>query len=197
MRLDPDEPPDDDEATGDEHALFFCRVWAEAVLRHAARGSQIGRDHYERLRAEDHDPSWTDPELPRVFRDWWAEQHELVWASYQLERWLSRLATERGEASIEQHDQLRLLRNALEHLDEAQFRGGAAYPAKSSDSLANLPTGSLNIALGGGTAFTVDTASLVAHARTALTRIEQELDEELDRRVEAAAEWYLESQWRD
>ncbi|GAA1378431.1 hypothetical protein [Catellatospora chokoriensis] len=195
MRLHSDEPPDD-ESTGAEHALFFSQIWAEAVLRHAARSNQIGRDHHERLRAEDHDLSWTDPELPRVFRDWWAEQHELVWASYQLERWQARLATERGEASIEQDDQLKLLRNALEHLDEARFEGSAAYPAKPSDSLAKLPTGSLHVALGGGTAFTIDIERLVDRARSALTRIEREHTAELDRREQAAAEWYLESQWR-
>ncbi|WP_155246759.1 hypothetical protein [Salinispora arenicola] len=177
--------------------MFFSQIWAEAVLRHAARSDQIGSDRHKRLRAEDHDLSWTDPELPRVFRDWWAEQHELVWASYQLERWQSRLATERGEAPIEQHAQLKLLRNALEHLDEARFEGIAAYPTKPSDSLAKLPTGSLHVALGGGTAFIIDIASLVDRARSALTRMEQEHAEELDRREQAAVEWYMESQWRD
>jgi hypothetical protein len=78
-----------------------------------------------------------------------------------------------------------------------KHRDRPAWHTTPSDSLSKLPTGSLRVALGGGTAFTIDIASLVDRARTALTRIEREHTEELDRREQAAVEWYLESQWRD
>src|SRR5918998_683258 len=49
----------------------------------------------------------------------WTAQHHLVWAAYQLERWVARLARERGTTAPITDPMLADLRHALEHLDEA------------------------------------------------------------------------------
>jgi hypothetical protein len=71
-----------------------------------------------------------------------------VWAAHQLERWVRRLALERGAAEPDPDSLLTDLRNALEHLDEAELDG---YVASAGDhprrnrSLRNLPDAQLRI----------------------------------------------------
>jgi hypothetical protein len=75
-----------------DDSLVFVRTWAEAVVRQLDRVREIvERDetddrNYERM--EDWSP--TEEELQANFRVRWAEEHILVWAAYQLERWTRR-----------------------------------------------------------------------------------------------------------
>jgi hypothetical protein len=116
----------------DDHDFvgFFVQMWAKAVIR------QVDRVRKEREKDEadsgshDHNEEWspTDDELHRNFRSRWTEEHMPVWAAYQLERWTRRLAIDRGEQVPEPDGVLAALRNALEHLDEADFIEGEAVP---------------------------------------------------------------------
>jgi hypothetical protein len=90
--------------------------------------------------------------LGENFRVQWVEEHTLVWAAHQLEQWTHRLALDRFEEPPEPDEVLAIVRNALEHLDEADFDEGHAIPGPlgSNRSLKMLPKGELQIALGAG-----------------------------------------------
>lgn len=82
-----------------------------------------------------------DAEIDRQFGKLWTEQVSLVWMSFQLERWIARVYLDRGHDAPEPVAGLRDLRNALEHLDEAEFRDSEAVvdSAGHSRSLSRLP----------------------------------------------------------
>ena len=87
-----------------------------------------------------------------VFREQWAEEQALVWAAHQVERWAKRLAEERGEEPPPRDQVLADLRNALEHLDGAEFEGPCCTWGRSW-SLRALPGSQLPITTGDGLAF--------------------------------------------
>lgn len=71
-----------------------------------------------------------------------------MWAAHQLERWVRRLALERHIAAPELDPVLADVRNALEHLDEAElgeFTAIAGDHPRRNRSLRNLPGGQLFI----------------------------------------------------
>jgi hypothetical protein len=75
------------------------------------------------------------------------------------------------------------LRNALEHLDEADFDGGAAIPGKGSRSLAALPGGRLSVRSGGRLAFgLIEVDELERRVLALVDAVEEELMQE-------AADW--------
>jgi hypothetical protein len=161
-------------------------MWAEAVMRQVGRVRQIRKEArslgraYERM--EDWSPDVLD--LARSFRAQWAEEQALVWAAHQVERWARRLAEERGDESPPRDQVLADLRNALEHLDEAEFEGGYAVPGDRSRSLRVLPGSQLWIATGDGLAFgLIDVNELESRALGVVGTVENELMEE-------AADWW-------
>jgi hypothetical protein len=176
---------------GEEHALLFVRVWAEAVLRQASRlresraRSAVNDRKYERM--EDWSP--TEDDLARDFREEWAEQHTLVWAAFQLEQWRTRLHKVRGTTPPEEDPLLRTVRNALEHLTDAAFVNERAVSAQEKgqvgSALRRLPEGGLEIALWGDKAFGhIDPAQVQSAALAMVRTIEVDLEED-------AAERYL------
>ncbi|CCH85803.1 protein of unknown function [Modestobacter italicus] len=86
-----------------------------------------------------------------TWRRFWAAQHHLVWAAHQLERWVRRLARERGTLEPEPDPLLAALRNALEHLDEAELDGyllaSAGNDPRRNRSLRSLPDARLPIGM--------------------------------------------------
>ena len=125
-------------------------------------------------------------DLARNARQQWADEQALVWAAHQLERWSRRLAMERGEDPMPRDKVLADLRNALEHLDEADFDGGAAVPGEGSRSLAALPGARLSIRLGGRLAFgLIEVDELERRALALVDAVEEELMQE-------AADWWAE-----
>jgi hypothetical protein len=161
-------------------------MWAEAVMLQVERVRQIRRKAdavgraYERM--EDWSP--TELDLARNFRAQWAEEQTLVWAAHQVERWARRLAEERGEEPPPRDQVLADLRNALEHLDEAEFDGGHAVPGDRSRSLRALPNSQLAIETGHRLAFgLIDVDELERRALSVVGTVEDEL-------MEAAADWW-------
>jgi hypothetical protein len=143
----------------DDHddVMFFVHGWTEAVLRQLERVKEQREKSRIDLRNNERMEEWSPPDevLYRNFGVQWVEEHMLLWAAYQLERWTRRLATERGEPQPVPDPALAAVRNALEHLDEANFEDGYAVPGRlgRNTSLRSLPGASLAIALGGGGLF--------------------------------------------
>jgi hypothetical protein len=170
---------------GDSDVLFFVRTWAEAVIRQLDRVRAIQVNWVTDVRAAERmDGEWGPSEdtLERNFRVRWAEEHTLIWAAHQLEKWSRRLAAERGDDPPQPDKVLAKVRNALEHLDEADFEKGQAVPGPlgSNRSLRALPGGRLWISLGnsllGGL---IGIEELEWRALSMVRRIEFELDLEL------------------
>ena len=125
-------------------------------------------------------------DLARNARQLWADEQALVWAAHQLERWTRRLALERDQEPPPRDRVLADLRNALEHLDEADFDGGAAVPGEGSRSLAALPGGRLSLRSGSGLAFgLIEVGELERRALALVEAVEEEL-------MEKAAQWWAE-----
>ena len=82
----------------EEDCLMFVRAWAEAALRQVGRVREIRTTSEVNSRNYDRNEDWspTEDDLARDFRALWTEEHALVWAAYQLERWTHRLQEKRG-----------------------------------------------------------------------------------------------------
>jgi hypothetical protein len=106
-------------------------------------------------------------------------------AAYQVERWAARLAEERGEEPPPRDQVLANFRNALEHLDDAEFEGAFAVPGYGCRSLKALPGEKLMIATAeAGLAFgLIDVEELERRALGVVATVEDELMEE-------AADWW-------
>ncbi|MEU1596619.1 hypothetical protein ABZ468_28140 [Streptomyces sp. NPDC005708] len=173
----------------EEHARFFVRTWAEAVLRQAARARTIRHTAEQDSRNYDRMEDWSPPlyVLEENFRTQWAEEHQLIWSAHQLERWDARLRRERGEQPRPEDPFLKTLRDALEHLDDADFANGQAVAPPivtrkdkhKGRALRDLPGGLLDLVLGDGTLVGgVLPQAIEQRALQAVRAVEQELVEE-------------------
>jgi hypothetical protein len=173
---------------------FLVQMWAEAVIRQLERVRAIQQKWAAGIRAAERmDGEWGPSEdtLEHNFRLRWAEEHTLIWAAHELEQWSQRLAEERGEEPPQPDEVLAKVRNALGHLDDADFEKGRAVPGQrgSNRSLRALPGGSLAIALGSGLVadlLTID--ELEKRALAVVQKIEDELEAELQGQVESYLE---------
>lgn len=174
-----------------EHALDFVRTWAEAVLRQVTEIEAIRRreDGLDRMLGED---GVTVDLLAEVNREQWAAEHTLLWAAFQLERWRDRLDKARGHEPREADRKLRLARNGLEHLDDADFIAGRAVappqPEGRRDPYWSLrELGGIDLSLRSDTVCGIDGidgAELRARALDVVRSVENDLAED-------AAEAYL------
>ena len=182
-------PYSDAVEAAEETCQSFVQMWAEAVVRQVKRVREVRRKAHSLGRSyERMDGEWSADalDLARCFREQWAEEQALVWAAHQVERWARRLAEERGEEPPPRDQVLANLRNALEHLDEAEFEGHHAVPGDGSRSLKELPGSQLRIATGNGLAFgLIDVSELENRALGVVRAVEDELMEE-------AASWWVE-----
>ncbi|AUY50474.1 hypothetical protein [Streptomyces sp. CB01881] len=171
-----------------EYALQFVRTWAEAVVRQAERARAVrvraARDSRNYEHMEDWSP--TTEEIEANFREQWAEEHMLVWAAHQLERWEGRLRSERGQDPVEPDELLKNIRDALEHLDEVDFKDGSAVPPSAAGgrvtgkALRRLPGEQLWIELHDGSSFEgVSPETVETHALAVVRSIEDDLEQQL------------------
>lgn len=176
---------------GEEAAHHFVQQWAEAVIRQAHRTRQARKDSAANSRAYDLAEDFSPPleQLQDDFRTQWAEEHLLVWCAHQLERWRARLAHERGEELPPENKSLKLVRDALEHLDEAAFTEDTARSPESKGSagraLRDLPEQQLRLELGGHSLFEVLDAERIDEEAL---RVVQSIEDELGERAVAAYE---------
>ncbi|MEV6900281.1 hypothetical protein [Amycolatopsis sp. NPDC051372] len=115
-------------------AAGLVETWAEAVLRQAERDNSAWADLNQAWDRFDRADGWSSAgdERSKAFRQLWAETHLLVWSARQLESWVARLATERGEPVPTEDPWLKTLRDALEHLNEAEVRDGHAVAGQEA-----------------------------------------------------------------
>jgi hypothetical protein len=171
----------------EHYCRTFVQTWAEAVVRQVKHVRQTREKAARQGRAFERMGPELGPDeldLARNARQQWADEQALVWAAHQLERWTRRLAMERGDDPVPRDRVLADLRNALEHLDEADFDGGAAIPGEGSRSLAALPGGRLSIRSGDRLAFgLIEVDELERRALALVDAVEEELMQE-------AADWW-------
>lgn len=168
----------------------FVQMWAEEVTRQVSRVRRTREKADFDWRAAERMEDWSPSELDiaQNFRTQWAEEHTLVWAAHQLERWVCRLAEERGEEIPPRDQALANVRNALEHLDEAEFEGDDVVPGERSRSLRALPKSRLPLqtGFGNGLAFgLIDVKELEDRALAIVSSIEDKLMAE-------AESWWVE-----
>lgn len=183
-------------SAAEEACVTFVRAWAESALRQVERVREVRQQAARLNRQLDRD--WDRDlarELEPLWRQNWTEEHSLVWTLYQLERWASRLARERGSAPVEPDAELRDLRNALEHLDEAVLEHGyvaeAGEDPRRNRSLRRLPGANIEIATGGKLFGTVNLRDLEAIAREQFERMEKEAFDRDEAEIEAAIDSYV------
>jgi hypothetical protein len=115
----------------------------------------------------------------------------LIWAAHQLEQWSQRLAREREREPPQPDQVLADLRNALEHLNEADLDDGEAMAGLlgSNRSLRRLPGGGRSIALGGGSiGELIADGELERRALAVLKHVEDVLEAEIQAQIDAL-EW--------
>jgi hypothetical protein len=172
----------------EDRCRSFVQTWAEAVMRQVERVREIREKAHSMGRAYERGFGPDELDLAKCSREQWAEEHALVWAAHQVERWAARLAEERGEEPPPRDEVLANVRNALEHLDEAEFEGHHAVPGVSGNrSLRALPGSRLRLGTAdGGPAFgRIDVSELERRALGVVAAVEDELMEE-------AASWWAE-----
>ncbi|MGW1496801.1 hypothetical protein [Streptomyces sp. NPDC002402] len=116
------EPPADAADVRHRVVVRMLALWARSVQRDAHSYYQAASKAVWTDRAIDYGEEWspTEDDLARVIEDVWVRGYRLVMSAYQMERWSQ--AHQQIIGAIEQSDErLRMLRNTIEHLDEASF----------------------------------------------------------------------------
>lgn len=140
-----DLPPDEQDVP-----LTLAIAWSEAVVRQIAVAQSAQTEYNNAISAADRADDWspTDDAIHERFRNMWTSHSTLVWMSFQLEKWNTRLHAERNRDVPPSVPLLRELRNTLEHLDEAILCDFCARPGadpKANRSLRELPDSELPI----------------------------------------------------
>lgn len=178
---------DQDEAGDYLVARLFAQRWADGTLRQATRlrdalqrASSLDRA-YERM----DDPTLTEWDIAARIDEVWVEQHLLMVSAQQFEKWAKRMAEARGETRPEEDRLMRLLRNSLEHLDEAELNDIEALPGLSGNrSLRDLPGSRLplGVTLGTDKVMVCDLVELDA-IETNCRQLANEILDEIERPV--------------
>ncbi|MEV7359399.1 hypothetical protein [Kitasatospora sp. NPDC091276] len=131
------------------------------------------------------DWSPTTEELEANFREQWAEEHMLVWATHQLERWEGRLRSERGQDPVAEDELLKNILDALEYLDEVDFKDGSAVPPSAAGgrvtgkALSRFPGEQLWIELHDGSGFGgVEPETVEARVLAVVRSIQDDLEQQ-------------------
>ena len=183
------EPPPGEYGTVEDTYLFFARTWAESVLRQLHQLRAMRRRHEGNDRAYDRMEEWspTAGDLQADFREDWAATHLLVVAANQAELWVRKLREIRGQTVPPKKAVLVNLRDALEHLKDAEFAEGDAIAGTAGNkSLRALPGSRLPIAFGVGDDSVFGLVTVAELERAALDVVGQ-IEDEL---TQAAEDWY-------
>lgn len=177
-------------------SMMLVHVWTETTLRHVER-VRSAREEYSVL-SRDLDREWDDALAARLSIQWrrlWAEEHELIWAAHQLEKWVDRCSLEQGKNAPPRNRALTDMRNALEHLVEADLSEesvAAAGDGQRNRSLRRLPGERIHLATGGRKLFeTLELDEIDSYARVHLAAVEAELAGREEADLEAAVDAYI------
>lgn len=177
---------------GDDIPLMLARSWADATLELLAKSREKRRRYvvldksYERMDVEG--LAWED--VQKALRDVWSTDCLLILSSSNLEVWVRKLYQARRRKAPKQLANLKRLRNAIEHLDEANldemtWTATARTTAALKSGIGALPNQELAIGLtGDGLLFGV-----ISHEEleTLVSGLLDELWQELD---EYARDWF-------
>lgn len=175
----------------------LVRAWAEEVIRRVEEFYAARDEHWHLLEIEAHDEDWTpdDEEISGAFRRHWVASHQVIWSSYQLNRWIERYYQSRDEEAPTSHNHLKDLRDALEHLDEAVWLNGYTLgpppeSRRAGRGLRSLPGKSLIFGLGfDGQLFgLIDADSLHRRAMEIINEVDQMKFESWQEEAEYLAE---------
>lgn len=177
-------------------ARMFTQRWADGTLRQATRlrqalqrASNLDRA-YERM----DDSMLTEWDIAAKIDEVWIEQHLLMVSAQQFEKWAKRLARARGEIRPEEDRLMRLLRNSLEHLDEAELNDAEALPGPSGNrSLRDLPGGRLplGVTLGAGKVLVCDLVEVDEIEKNCRQLANEILDEIEGPAIDAYIDWMI------
>jgi hypothetical protein len=177
---------------GDDLPLMLARGWAEASMRLLQEASAMRKEYraldraYERMDIE----GLSESDLLDKIRRIWIAESMLVHAASSLEIWMAKLYRTRRRKPRPQVAYLRQLRNALEHLEEADFDDeGWIATARTAQGarrgIGALPEAKLEVGLGpDGLLFGVIAP---AELHSLVDDLVRELDRELD---EYAQDWF-------
>jgi hypothetical protein len=131
-------------------ARSFAKLWADGTLRQVERYRERLKRAKVDSRAFDRGDGegLTGSDVSDRLDEAWVEQHLLMVSAWQFEKWAQVMASLRGESRPKEMDKMRLVRNALEHLDETDLTVTGARPASKRDRaltelLPSLPGGEL------------------------------------------------------
>lgn len=177
-------------------ARMFTQRWADGTLRQATRlrqalhrASSLDRA-YERM----DDPTLTEWDIAAKIDEVWIEQHLLMVSAQQFEKWAKRMAGARDEIRPEEDRLMRLLRNSLEHLDEAELNDVEALPGPSGNrSLRDLPGGRLplGVTLGADKVLVCDLVELDEIEKNCRQLANEILDEIEGPAIDAYIDWMI------
>jgi hypothetical protein len=174
------------DADGDDIPLMLARSWADATHELLGRSKELRRRHrnldsmYERMDGD----GITWEAVQESFRRVWSTDCLLILSAANLEAWVRKLYIARRRRVPASLENLKRLRNAIEHLDEAEldeesWTATARTVAARTRGIGALPNQSLAIGLtGDAKLFGVITHDeLEGLVRGLLDELAQELDE--------------------
>jgi hypothetical protein len=163
----------------DDYVRHHVLMWAEAVVRQVDRVRQQRKKDGADFHSYDQElGAPMTYEVRRNFRTTQAEEHTLIWAARQLEKWTQRWAIERDRTPADPDPVLADVRNAMEHLYEAAFDEHAVAvpgPFGSNRSLRKLPYGSVPRGVGNRLAGRLAVDDLEERALAMVNKVETEI----------------------
>lgn len=185
----------------------LLHAWAEEVQRLIREFYVVRNEHFRLLVAQerDEDLSPSDDDVVRAFRRHWIASQKVVWAAYQFNRWRVRHAASRQQEVPAIDANLKNLRDALEHLDEAVWLDDFTLGPPSGDgrsrnagrAMQKLPSESLMFGLGFDEKIMdlVDVEALSKETDEAIAALEQEQYEAWTEEAEYLAEQGYWEEW--
>jgi hypothetical protein len=176
----------------------FARCWSEATLRQCDRYEDARKNYANTMRMTEKmalDIPVEPARLERAWRRVWAEGHLLAISAQQLENWLCRYNEEceaGGEVAEGSVEFLKHLRNALEHLNEADISGSGATMVAGTKhySLKKLPGKSLPTSIHVGAAKTQPFGVIsIESLRELATQVETAIEDAEDSMAESWSAW--------
>ncbi|MEV7042236.1 hypothetical protein [Amycolatopsis sp. NPDC051061] len=188
-----------DESRSEDYwaALRLARRWSHGTLRQAERlRTELNRASraYEARKT----PEFLTSDLldiEDILDAAWIEQHLLMVAAHQFDKWATRMLEARGDISPKENDLHRLVRNSLEHLDEAVLADKEALPGPTGNSsLRRLPDSRLplGVTVGEDKVMICDLVEVDEIEKRCIDLAEEIFDEEFD--IDAAVDNYRDMQ---
>lgn len=182
---------------------MFAQRWADGTLRQAARLRDVLRRVAELDKAYERmdDMALTERDIAAKIDEVWVEQHLLLIAAHQFEKWVMKMIELRDDVRPDEQRLMRLLRNSLEHLDEAELTELEALPGSEGNrnrSIRDLPDGRLplGVTLGSNKVMIFDLIKLDDIEKSCQQVADQIFEEITGPDVESYIDWMIDDTCR-